>query len=196
MERRYRTLRFKVKKYLKSEKRKNTWMGRCLSSEIFDERYWLWRKHSVAVGAGWGAASAIAPVPMQSFWGIAACLWKKGNIPVAVFMAWLSPPGFIVVAVPLQWWLGWWILRVLGFDGSGASISMLKKVVTGIADNFFLAPLDGVNYWMFGVEFSLGVILSCSLLGVLCYGLTYGIWSLVDWWKSRLHADDVSGEEN
>lgn len=154
-------------------------MGRYLSSEIFDERFWHWRKRGVAVGAGWGGASAILPAPMQSFWGMAACIWKKGNIPVAVFMAWLSPPGSFIVVVPLQWWLGWWILTALGFTGSGANIGMMKSV----ALTRTLEPLGDLNYWMMGTEFILGVILSCTALGFLCYGLVYGVWSLVDWLK-------------
>lgn len=62
--------------------------------QCFDSVYWSWNRQSVATGAGWGAAAAIAPLPMQSLWGVFACLWRKGNIPVAILMAWLSPPGF------------------------------------------------------------------------------------------------------
>ncbi len=192
MERRYRTLRLKVKKYLKSEQRKKSWMGRCLSTKIFDERFWLWHKHSVAVGAGWGAVSSIMPLPMQSLWGVAACVWKKGNIPVAVFMAWLSPPGSIIAVVPLQWWLGWWILTSFGFDGSGASIKMLENAITNIS----LQPLGNLNYWMLGTEFLLGLALSCTVLGLLCYGLVLGIWSLVEGVKHRGASHDVSDGKN
>ncbi|MFQ7534864.1 MAG: hypothetical protein ACLRPT_06930 [Akkermansia muciniphila] len=28
-----------------------------------------------------GAAAAIAPLPMQSLWGVFACLWRKGISP-------------------------------------------------------------------------------------------------------------------
>ncbi|XBD76019.1 DUF2062 domain-containing protein [Akkermansia massiliensis] len=61
-----------------------------------------------------GAAAAIAPLPMQSLWGVFASLWRKGNIPVAILMAWLSPPGFTFFAIPAQWWLGWFLFPLWG----------------------------------------------------------------------------------
>lgn len=94
MEHRYRQLMRKVRLYLLTEVRKKSWASKFLSASVFDSVYWSWNRQSVATGAGWGAAAAIAPLPMQSLWGVFACLWRKGNIPVAILMAWLSPPGF------------------------------------------------------------------------------------------------------
>ena len=105
MEHRYRQLMRKVRLYLLTEVRKKSWASKFLSASVFDSVYWSWNRQSVATGAGWGAAAAIAPLPMQSLWGVFACLWRKGNIPVAILMAWLSPPGFTFFAIPGQWWL-------------------------------------------------------------------------------------------
>ena len=91
MEHRYRQLMRKVRLYLLTEVRKKSWASKFLSASVFDSVYWSWNRQSVATGAGWGAAAAIAPLPMQSLWGVFACLWRKGNIPVAILMAWLSP---------------------------------------------------------------------------------------------------------
>lgn len=91
-----------------------SWASKFLSARVFDSVYWSWNRQSVATGAAWGAAAAIAPLPMQSLWGVFACLWRKGNIPVAILMAWLSPPGFTFFAIPAQWWLGWFLFRFWG----------------------------------------------------------------------------------
>ena len=114
MEHRYRQLMRRVRLYLLTEVRKKSWASKFLSARVFDSVYWSWNRQSVATGAAWGAAAAIAPLPMQSLWGVFACLWRKGNIPVAILMAWLSPPGFTFFAIPAQWWLGWFLFSILG----------------------------------------------------------------------------------
>ncbi|MEG0333057.1 MAG: DUF2062 domain-containing protein [Akkermansia sp.] len=164
----------KVKRYLLLERRKKSMMGRYLKVEIFNEEYWGWNRHSVTVGATWGSVCAILPVPMQTFWGIGCCLWKKGNIPVSVLMAWLSPPGFLVVATPAQWWVGWFILSFLGFPGSGASVEMLQKALQTTS----MTPLHGLNYWMFGAEFGLGLVLTCLAMFFFSWSLVQIIWLL------------------
>ena len=126
MEHRYRQLMRRVRLYLLTEVRKKSWASKFLSARVFDSVYWSWDRQSVATGAAWGAAAAIAPLPMQSLWGVFACLWRKGNIPVAILMAWLSPPGFTFFAIPAQWWLGWFLFSILGFPTSGANWEMLK----------------------------------------------------------------------
>ena len=129
MEHRYRQLMRRVRLYLLTEVRKKSWTSKFLSARVFDSVYWSWNRQSVATGAAWGAAAAIAPLPMQSLWGVFACLWRKGNIPVAILMAWLSPPGFTFFAIPAQWWLGWFLFSVLGLPTSGANWEMLKAGV-------------------------------------------------------------------
>lgn len=162
----------KVKSYLHHERRRKTWMGRTLSIRIFDDIYWKWSEKPVATGAAWGAASAICPLPMQSFWGIAACLWRKGNIPVAVLMAWLSPPGSFLFLLPTQWWLGSWIFAFLGFPSSGASLQLIQQCV----DEKTFQPLAEVHYGLVLAEFGIGATLSCASLGILVYGIVRGVW--------------------
>ena len=76
MERPYRALRLKVRKYLRSEHQKKTWMGRYLSVGLFDKRMWQWEKSSVALGACFGGIASLLPIPMQSCWAVVACLWN------------------------------------------------------------------------------------------------------------------------
>lgn len=178
MERRYRQLMRKVRLYLLTEVRKKSWSSRFLSAKIFDHAYWAWTRDSVAIGAGWGAVAAIAPVPMQSLWGVFACLWRRGNIPVAILMAWLSPPGFSFFAIPGQWWLGWSLFNWIGLPTSGANLSMMKAAV----HQWSWAPFHGLGLGMVSLEFLAGWVVSSVLLGFLCYGLVqlgWGIGSLV-----------------
>ena len=163
MEHRYRQLMRKVRLYLLTEVRKKSWTSRFLSAKIFDPVYWSWTRESVATGAAWGAAAAIAPLPMQSLWGVFACLWRKGNIPVAILMAWLSPPGFTFFAIPAQWWLGWFLFSRLGLPTSGATWNMLK---TGV-EQWSWAPFNGLGIGMVSLEFLTGWAVSSVVLGML-----------------------------
>lgn len=181
MEHRYRQLMRKVRFYLLTEIRKKSWVSRFLSVGIFDHAYWSWTRSSVATGAGWGAMAAIAPLPMQSLWGIFACLWRKGNIPMAVLMAWLSPPGFSLFAVPGQWWLGWALFSWLGLPTSGANLDMLKAAVTQCS----WEPFRGLGIGMISVEFITGWLVSSVVVGAFFYWLVQLLWGIGHVLKSR-----------
>ncbi len=115
-----------------------------------------------------GAAAAIAPLPMQSLWGVFACLWRKGNIPVAILMAWLSPSRLYLFAIPAQWWLGWFLFSILGFPTSGANWEMLKAGV----QQWSWTPFGGLSIGMvsLGIRSGLGGFQRCSGQPVLRAG--------------------------
>lgn len=184
MEHRYRQLMRKVRLYLLTEVRKKSWASKFLSARVFDPVYWSWNRQSVATGAAWGAAAAIAPLPMQSLWGVFASLWRKGNIPVAILMAWLSPPGFTFFAIPAQWWLGWFLFSLVGLPTSGANWQMLK---TGV-QQWSGVPFDGLSIGMVSLEFLTGWIVSSVVLGCLCYGLVQLGWGIGHFLRSRRKA--------
>lgn len=181
MEHRYRQLMRRVRLYLLTEVRKKSWASKFLSARVFDSVYWSWDRQSVATGAAWGAAAAIAPLPMQSLWGVFACLWRKGNIPVAILMAWLSPPGFTFFASPAQWWLGWFLFSILGFPTSGANWEMLKAGV----QQWSWTPFGGLSIGMVSLEFAAGWVVSSVVLGSLCYGLVQLGWRMGQFLHSR-----------
>lgn len=196
MEERYKTLMRRVRFYLIQERRKKTRMGRMLSARVFDEHLWKWEKRGVATGAAWGAACAIAPVPMQSLFGVAACLWRKGNIPVAILMAWISFPGYQVFAWPVQWWVGSVIFAWLGLPGSGATLGLVKdsamKVPACVESwNFdgLLQPLQHVHFGWAIAEFAFGCVVTCVLFGVVCYWLVQAGWHIgiaaKSWFRRR-----------
>lgn len=194
MEKHYRRLVRKVKYFLLTEIRKKSWWSKLLAANVFDARFWSWERGSVARAAGWGSMAAISPLPVQTFWAILACLWRKGNVPVGVLMAWLSPPGFTFFAIPAQWFLGNYVCAMLGFEGSGAKWAMLEQATKYMS----LQPLDGLNLYMIGVEFFLGWILSSIVVGFLCYGIVNCIWlgemKISAWWHRRKNFSEGNAE--
>ncbi len=180
----------KVKYYLLTEVRSKSWVSRFLSARVFDKTYWSWNRDCVARGAGWGAIAAIAPVPMQTFWGIGLCLWRKGNIPVAVLMAWLSPPGFIILCVPSQWYLGMWILDKLGLGTSGASWHMMESFIKELMKwEWSLEPFKNLSVGMIGLEFLLGWVVSSIAIGLVCYWGVQICWRAASLFGRKKEAD-------
>lgn len=176
MESRYKKWMRKIKAYLLREQRKETNMGRILryiGMKIFNEHYWVWERRGISIGAGWGAAAAVSPLPFQTIWGILACLWKKGNIPVAVIMAWASPPFFMLFFTPIQWWVGNFIFKLFGSE-SGASVHMVEQALR----HWSWEPFVGVNIYLGIAEYVLGVVASCSIIGFLAYCLVQGLWEV------------------
>ena len=95
MEHRYRQLMRKVRLYLLTEVRKKSWTSRFLSAKIFDPVYWSWTRESVATGAAWGAAAAIAPLPMQSLWGVFASAGPEIRMAALSGIDWPAVQGFM-----------------------------------------------------------------------------------------------------
>ncbi len=176
MKARYRQLMEKVKAYLKKEKAKNSFWSRFISERSFDPEYWQWHRRCISVGMGWGAFFAIAPVPMQSLWGALMCLWKRGNIPVAILCAWLSPPGSAMAVLPFQWYLGNKLFSLLGINVSGLSYAAVKEAAGTGTLKAFSALLSEVSFPLVAGELVLGALVSCSALGLLCYGLSQAAW--------------------
>lgn len=173
---RYQKLVKKVHAYLTAEREKKGLWSRFISDRFFDSEYWRWHRHCVAVGVGWGAFFSVAPLPMQCLWGAGFSVWKKGNIPVAVLSAWLSPPGFVFVAVPLQWWLGTCVMKMLGLATSGLSFHAMKTLADERSMSAFRVLRHQMNFPLVLWEFFLGVVISCTLLGLVCYGTVHLIW--------------------
>ncbi|UQT44225.1 DUF2062 domain-containing protein [Akkermansia muciniphila] len=132
-----------------------------------------------------GAAAAIAPLPMQSLWGVFACLWRKGNIPVAILMAWLSPPA-LPFCHSRSMVAGVVSFSVLGLPTSGANWEMLKAGV----QQWSWEPFGGLSIGMVSLEFAAGWIVSSVVLGGLCYGLVQLGWRIGHF----LHSRRTSGE--
>lgn len=181
----YHDLMRRVRFYLLTERRKKSFVGKWLTQRVFDRHLWAWEQRGIAVGAGWGAAWAIAPVPMQTLFAIASCVWKRGNVPVGVLMCWLSFPGYQVFVWPVQWWIGSALLGWLG-AGSGASLDLIARgarLIPACYEQGSCEPLREllslVNYGWLTAEFLLGTLASCAAFGLLCYGLVR-----LGWWAT------------
>ena len=127
-----------------------------------------------------GSCRSDCPLPMQSLWGVFACLWRKGNIPVAILMAWLSLPALpfchsrsmVAGVVPFS---------ILGFPTSGANWEMLKAGV----QQWSWTPFGGLSIGMVSLEFAAGWMVSSVVLGSLCYGLVQLGWRMGQFLHSR-----------
>lgn len=183
MERRYKQLVKKARIFLKKERRKNSFWGKLISDKFFCPDYWKWQKDNVATGLGWGAFFSIAPVPMQSIFGALFCVWRKGNIPIAMLAAWLSPPGTTFFTIPLQWFFGSWLLKFTPLDSSNLNYDMVKEGFTKALEQNSLSPLkeitSEVGFFHVTLEFLTGTIISCSVFGLFCYLTTHFIWKIV-----------------
>lgn len=174
----YNKLVIKVESYLTERREAGKW-ERHLPERIFDPHLWLWEKRSLRIGAAWGACMALAPLPLQSFFAALCCIWSRGNVPVGILACWISVPGYQIIAWPLQWALGAWMIGlVCGFD-SGASVDLVQKAAKAAPDGMdaIFSVLSGVNIELFCGEFLLGCLLSCALIWLLFYLLVGAIVS-------------------
>lgn len=181
----------RVRYYLLTERRKKTFVGKWLSQRVFDRHLWAWEERGIAVGAGWGAAWAIAPVPMQTLFAIASCVWKRGNVPMGVVMCWLSFPGYQVFVWPVQWWIGAALLGWSG-HGSGASLALIAESARQVPACYeqgscqpLWEPLSRLNLGWLSAEFVLGTVVSCILFGLFMYGVVRLAWRLADMTAAR-----------
>ena len=176
MQQRYKELVAKVRQYFLKEQEKKTLMSRFIPTKVFAPQYWIWQKEGVLRGMGWGAFFSIAPVPMQSLFATLCCVWKKGNIPLAVLCSWLSPPGSLFVIIPMQWYLGFRIQVALKIGNSGLSYHRVKTLLAEEKWHGLIKLAEGGNPWWMVTEFLIGCLLSCTILGLVTYGLTWLIW--------------------
>ncbi len=166
----YNALVRRAHAYLVLRRRRGTW-ERHLPTRIFDPQLWLWERRSIARGVGWGSALAITPIPLQSLSAAFMCLWVRGNVPMAMLSCWISFPGYQIVAWPLQWALGAFLLSCVGVSGSGMTLGHLSEIVQQwhLGWEGMLAGVVGLSFPLFVFEFLLGCLVSALVLGFLSY---------------------------
>lgn len=173
----YNDLVRKADASLRAQRDSSRILSAILPPRLFDEHLWLWERRSVAVGLGWGAAWAIAPVPLQTIFAALSCLWWRGNIPVAVAACWISFPGYQVFAWPLQWWVGSTILNALG-SGSHTTFETIRDAAVHLTEGWdaVLPALQGIELPLLVAELLLGCLVTCAAAGMLAYLLTLLVW--------------------
>ncbi|MFQ7534865.1 MAG: DUF2062 domain-containing protein [Akkermansia muciniphila] len=104
----------------------------------------------------------------------------QGNIPVAILMAWLSPPGFTFLPFRASGgWGGSFFQR-----GDSHLRGKLADAENGV-QQWSWAPFDGLSIGMVSLEFLTGWIVSSVVLGFLCYGLVQLAWGAGHFLRSR-----------
>ncbi len=173
----YNALVDKVDAYIRDQRARGTVVGRLLPRRIFAPRLWRWEREGVATGAGWGVAVAFAPLPLQTIFAAAACVWRRGNIPLGVLACWASFPGYQVFAWPIQWYVGALLFRALDF-GSGASFPLIAHAVRQLPQGWeaVVAPLRGISLPLLAGELIVGCFVTCAILGLLVRALVLLIW--------------------
>ncbi len=173
----YNALVDRVDAYVREQRARGTLLGRLLPRRIFAPRLWRWEREGVATGAAWGAAIAIAPLPLQTLFAAIACVWRRGNLPIGMAACWISFPGYQIVAWPLQWWVGATVFRALDF-GSGTSFSLIAHAARQFGQGWeaVLAPLRGISLPLLAGELLLGCAITCTVLGLLVNVLVLLVW--------------------
>lgn len=173
----YHRLVRKARQYLHGQRQQSRVARFFLPKRIFSPALWKWQRRSVATGAGWGIACALAPVPMQSIVAALCCLWRRGNVPIGVAACWISFPGYQVIAWPLQWWLGARILSWLGYS-SGATLNNIREASTHIPEGWeaMTASLLHIHLPLLVGELLLGCLITCTLLGWLTRQTILLLW--------------------
>ncbi len=173
----YNALVDRVDAALREQWRRRTFLGRMLPRRVFARSLWRWEREGVATGVCWGAICALAPLPLQSLFAIAACVWRRGNIPMGYLACWLSVPGYQIIAWPLQWWVGAELLRVLNL-GSGASFALIGQAMQNFNHGYeaVLTPLRSISMPLLAAEFLLGCAITCTLAGMLARALVLLCW--------------------
>ena len=163
----YNKLVLRVDAYLRAKRAQPRSIFKLLPARLFTPELWLCERRSIAVGAAWGAALAIAPLPLQSFFALLACLRFRGNVPVGMLACWISIPGYQIIVWPLQWALGAWLMDTLLSLHSGASVALLEDMARHAHEGWaaFAERLSTIDAWLFMGEFALGCLLSCLVLG-------------------------------
>lgn len=173
----YNGLVYKVDNYLRKKRQQSRIWAAALPEKLFSPSLWELEPRSVAMGAAWGTSWALAPVPMQTIFAVLSSIWTRGNIPVSVLSCCISFPGYQIVAWPLQWYVGAVVMSGLSM-GSGVNMELMKEAAAAMPQgaDAVLAVFSNVNLLIFSIEFLLGCLITCTMLGAGVYGLIRLLW--------------------
>lgn len=173
----YNQLVQKVDAYLRTKRESSRLWACCLPEKLFTPSLWLWEPRSVATGAAWGVAWALAPVPMQTIFALLCSVATRGNVPMSVLSCWISFPGYQVILWPLQWYLGAALLGIFGL-GSGVDMELIRQAAAAAPDGLQAAlhTLGSINLLILCAELLLGCLISCVFLGLVVYACILLCW--------------------
>lgn len=143
-----------------------------ISHRLHDPNLWHINRHSVAAAVGVGLFAALIPIPAQMALGALLAILFRGNLPIAVSMAWVSNP----FTAPFLFYAAYRIgTFLLGWDRSAVVFP------TSLEELSF----DLVHLWQ---PILLGCVLLALLTGVLSYFLVKLAWRAHLWHRIRTRA--------
>ncbi len=86
--------------------RLRAWLG----GAVVDRGLWTLHREKMAWGLAAGLFIAIQPLPMQTLWAVALCIWRRWNVPMAILACWFTNPLTAVITYGPSWVLGKWML--------------------------------------------------------------------------------------
>lgn len=141
-------------------------------SIIHDPNLWHLNRHSVAAAVGVGLFAAIIPVPFQMLLGAALAIVARGNLLIAMAMAWVSNPITTPALLYMSYKIGAFLLNLppQSFHIEFSLEWLLKEFNT------------------VGAAILLGSFISGIFFGILGYVAIRLIWrfSVIIAWKKRL----------
>ena len=104
-------------------------------------------------------------------------VWTRGNVPVSVLACCISFPGYQVIAWPLQWYAGAWLLRQVGIS-SGVTLELMRDAALAATQGWDAATniLSNANILILSIEFLLGCAITCAAMWVAAYCIVCLVW--------------------
>lgn len=117
---------------------------RHFGSRLADPNLWHLNRRCIANGVLIGTICALLPIPFQTVPAVLLAVLFRANIPVVVFLVWLTNPLTIVPVWSATYWLG---TVLLGMDASwqvdDSSLESMWNSMSSNAGHIYLPMLVG-----------------------------------------------------
>ena len=151
----------RARKFLRSGfMRRFPWLVK-LMAPLFNRQYWVPSPHRMALGLSIGLffAFSMMIVPLQMICAAFACLYFRGNLPIAFGACWITNPLTIPPLILATSWVG----------------SKLDEVGFGISDSVDSIKIPATSIEVNWAHFLVGSITSGIVLAILAYPILLGI---------------------
>lgn len=154
--------------------RKIKWLDPVVKA-VFNRRYWLPCRGTVANGLSVGLFCAMLPIPFQMIVAALGCLRARGNVPTAVAACWITNPVTQIPVMALQERFGFWLHESVGIPRPPYLSNMEMSFNTPRVELFGTLLLEGGATTANIGNFVLGFLSTGLFLALLAYPIIYGI---------------------
>lgn len=143
---------------------------------LFHPALWGINRHTVAKGVAIGLFCGLIPGPLQVLGSAIACLYMRGNLPLAILATFYTNPLTILPLYFVAYHYGAWVLG----DSSHTqhSFSLPEWQWTQLAQSL-------QTYWDWGMGLGAPLALGIFLLGSTLALTSYGVITLIWNWRLR-----------